>query len=76
MPNQLPHARLGIIIGKKYLRRAVDRNRVRRVIRESFRQSKEKLKGLDIIVMIRANCSSLDNKTLRSNIGDIWQAIS
>ena len=76
MPNQLSYARLGIIAGKRHLRRAVDRNRVRRVIRESFRHAKEKLKGQDLIVMIRSTCSALDSKTIRNDIDNLWQAIS
>lgn len=74
-PNQLSYARLGIIAGKQYLRHAVDRNRVRRVIRESFRHARAALKGLDLIVMIRSGCSSVDTKTLRSDIDQLLQAI-
>jgi ribonuclease P protein component len=74
-PNQLTHARLGIIAGKHHLRRAVDRNRVRRLVRESFRHSMEKLKGLDLIVMIRSQCGSLESKVLRNDIDQLWQAI-
>ena len=74
-PNQLPYARLGIIAGKQHLRRAVDRNRVRRVIRESFRQTKAALAGVDLIVMIRSSCSALETKTIRNDIDNLWQAI-
>src|SRR5699024_8333862 len=35
--NDVGHARLGMAIAKKRLRRAVDRNRIRRTVRESFR---------------------------------------
>jgi ribonuclease P protein component len=74
-PNQFSYARLGIIAGKQHLRRAVDRNRVRRIIRESFRQSMANLQGLDLVVMIRAGCSAVDSKTLRNDIDHLWQAI-
>ena len=75
-PNQLHHARLGIIAGKQHLRRAVDRNRVRRIIRESFRQQKETLKGFDVIVMIRSSCRALEANVIRNDIDHLWQAIS
>ena len=39
----LPDARLGMVIGKKLLKKAVDRNRVRRVIREQFRRQRPQL---------------------------------
>lgn len=51
--NSEKNARLGIIIGKKTLPGAVDRNRVKRIIRESFRQHSIKQCSLDIVVMLR-----------------------
>jgi ribonuclease P protein component len=74
-PNQLEHARLGIIAGKQHLRRAVDRNRVRRIIRESFRHTKEKLKGMDVLVMIRSRCAQFETKVIRNEIDNLWQTI-
>lgn len=74
-PNQLSYPRLGIIVSKQHIRRAVDRNRVRRIIRESFRHQRDKLKGLDLIVMIRAQCAKFDSKTIRNDIDYLWQAI-
>lgn len=77
-PNQKPHARLGIITPKQHLKLAVERNRMRRMIRESFRQHKEALKGLDIIVLIRSKCTPLDEHAkhaLREEINHLWQKI-
>lgn len=44
-------ARLGLIVGKRVVRRAVDRNRAKRLIRESFRQ-REGLPAMDIVVRV------------------------
>ena len=49
--NALEMARLGLIVGKRMLPRAVDRNRAKRVIRESFRQACE-LPAMDIVVRL------------------------
>lgn len=49
--NQTQNARLGVILAKRNIGRAVDRNRIRRQIRECFRLSKHQLIGLDIIVI-------------------------
>jgi len=52
-PNDLVNARLGIIASKKVLPRSVDRNRLRRLIREVFRHHNIKYQNLDIVVMAR-----------------------
>ena len=49
--NELEMARLGLIVGKRMLPRAVDRNRTKRVIRESFRQTGA-LPAMDIVVRV------------------------
>jgi len=63
------NARLGIIAGKKFLPRSVDRNRTKRIIREAFRHHHIKFKNVDVVVMLRRGCTqksgvrtnSLDN---------------
>lgn len=44
------HARLGILISKKHAARATDRNRIKRCIREAFRQSQTGLGSMDLLV--------------------------
>jgi len=51
--NGQKNAKLGIIVGKKTLSGAADRNRVKRLIRETFRQHSIKLCQLDLVVMVR-----------------------
>src|SRR3954465_4856874 len=51
-PNATSTARLGVIVGKRQLRRAVDRNRVKRTMRESFRVVRPALPNLDIVVQL------------------------
>ena len=53
LDNDLGLARLGLVVGKRMLRRAVDRNRAKRVIRESFRQAGG-LPAMDIVVRVAA----------------------
>lgn len=73
--NQKDHARVAIIINKNYVKLTVDRNSIRRVIRDSFRHTKDQLKGLDIIVLIRSECTPLDKKALRDDIAYLWQQL-
>ena len=73
-PNQLPHPRLGLVIAKKNVRLAVQRNRVKRIIRESFRQQGS-LPGLDIVVLARKGMGDLDNAELHRLIEQSWQRL-
>jgi ribonuclease P protein component len=74
-PNQQSVARLGIIIGKRHVKRAVDRNLLRRLIRESFRHLQAQLKGLDIIVLMRSEWCPLGTRIWRNEIDNLWQLL-
>jgi len=52
-PNGLDQARIGIVTSKKVAPRAVDRNRVKRMVREVFRSCRGRLGGLDVVVRLR-----------------------
>jgi ribonuclease P protein component len=43
-------ARLGILVSRRHAAAAVDRNRIKRCIREAFRLEQEGLKGLEVLV--------------------------
>lgn len=73
--NGLPTARLGLIIAKKHIRLAVERNRVKRVIRESFRHRQQQLAGLDVIVLARSGLGGLDSRQLRQQLDRQWQRL-
>ena len=49
-PNDLPHARLGVVAAKRFAPRAVTRNTIKRVTRELFRVTP--LPGIDCIVRL------------------------
>jgi ribonuclease P protein component len=49
-PNALPHARLGVVVAKRFAPRAVTRNTIKRLVRELFRVSR--LPALDLIVRL------------------------
>jgi len=51
-PNQVGYPRLGMVIAKRLLARAVDRNRVKRCVRESFRQVLPELPACDFVVRL------------------------
>jgi len=51
--NQISHARLGVVVAKRFAPRAVTRNTIKRIARESFRQAA--LPAIDCIV--RLSCT-------------------
>jgi len=53
-PNGLGHARMGLVIGKRILPRAVDRNRVKRCARAGFRQIFAELPACDFVIRLLA----------------------
>jgi len=58
--NSLPHRRLGITVGK-IVGSAVQRNRLKRLIREFFRQNRELLPGSsDLVITAKEGAASLD----------------
>lgn len=74
-PNQNLHSRLGLVVGKRFANKAVSRNRIKRVIRESFRFNFENLKGIDIIVIARHQCDTLTKHKLREGIDKLWEKL-
>jgi ribonuclease P protein component len=71
-PNHLPHNRLGLVIAKKHVKLAVQRNRIKRITRESFRLNPDSVAGLDVIVLARKGCDRLDNVELSSILRQQW----
>ncbi len=65
--NTLQNARIGIIIAKKKVPKAHDRNRLKRIIREAFRTSNN-LPNVDIIFLARSGLAGIENVTLRNNL--------
>ncbi|MEO4047918.1 ribonuclease P protein component [Pseudomonas sp. CAU 1711] len=74
--NDLDHPRLGLVIGKKSVKLAVERNRLKRVIRDSFRLNQESLGGLDIVVVARKGLGDLDNAELHEQFGKLWKRLA
>lgn len=73
--NGRDHGRLGLAISKKCARRAVDRNRLKRIARESFRLHQHRLAGRDVIVMCRRKSINAVNQRLFTSLTDHWQQV-
>src|SRR5690606_39184501 len=55
----LPFSRMGLVVGKKKIARAVDRNRFKRLARESFRRNRHLLDSYDLVFLARRNIKLL-----------------
>lgn len=69
-------ARLGIIIARRHVKRATERNRLKRVIRESFRYRRDELPGIDVIVLARPGLTTLHNQTLYQQLDRLWKKLT
>ena len=65
-------ARLGLAISKKNCRLATDRNRIKRVVRESFRHHQAALAGLDVVVINQPAARAAGNQQLFSSLAGHW----
>ncbi|EGN76053.1 ribonuclease P protein component [Idiomarina sp. A28L] len=74
-PNQREHPRMGVTVSKKNAKRAVDRNRIKRIIRETYRLKQHKLAGFDIIVIAKPGVMKLDNQALRELLDYLWRKL-
>lgn len=64
--------RLGMVIAKRFANRAIDRNRVRRCIRESFRANRSTLPPCDVVVQLIDAPGSAD---LGESLRSIWSRL-
>ena len=71
--NATDTARLGLAISKKHCRRATTRNRIKRIVRESFRQQQDQLSGLDVVVINQPGVSLASNPQMFDSLDRHWQ---
>ena len=75
-PNMLAHPRLGLAISRKVAKTAVARNRIKRIVRESFRTHRGRLDALDIVVLARPGLAERSNKELATALKTLWTRLN
>jgi ribonuclease P protein component len=70
--NQRKHPRLGLAIAKKNIKRAVDRNKIKRITRESFRLQQHQLIPIDIVVLARKEATNASSDHLARSLTKHW----
>ena len=71
-PNSLGHPRLGLAIAAKTIGNAVARNRLRRIIRDSFRLAQARLPAADLIVGARVGVRTAPAPQIRASLESLW----
>ena len=74
-PNDRDYARLGLVVSKRNVRRAVHRNESRRLIRESFRLHQEILAGLDVVVLVKCTLPEKPNSFFYECLEKQWKEL-
>lgn len=67
LKNQHDMARLGLAISRKCTRQATKRNRIKRVIRETFRMTRHNLPAFDFVVTCKPAAVATTNVTLKTS---------
>lgn len=74
--NDLNYSRLGIIVAKRNVRRAVTRNLIKRMVRESFRFNQSRLCGTDVIVVVYHAFSLLSRQEIHKVLDEQWRKLA
>ena len=74
-PNGLGHARLGLAVGVRSAGNAVNRNRVKRVVREAFRHIHQELPAVDLVVNARPAAGKATNAEMMASVTTLWNRI-
>jgi ribonuclease P protein component len=74
-PNTLGMARLGLAVASKPFGGSVPRNRLRRLIRESFRLRQHDLPPVDLVVSARPRAKDASAIELRASLDGLWDKV-
>ena len=69
------NAVLGVTVSKKVSKRAVDRNRIKRQIREFFRHNKNELANADLIITAKPNCIKASDQDRHDSLLELWSKV-
>ena len=75
-PNDIGGPRLGLAVSVKNAGNSVERNRLRRTIRESFRLHQHELPAVDLVVSARARARDAAGEELRASLALLWKKVT
>ena len=74
--NDLGYPRLGMAISRKHAKRAVDRNRIKRLVRESFRLNQADLPAADFVVLAKPATKTAPNQDVFKSLQHHWHRLT
>lgn len=74
--NARGEARLGMAVGVRAAGNAVRRNRLRRLIRESFRLHRSELPAVDLVVSVRPAAVQAPNAAIFASLDALWRRVA
>ena len=74
--NDLESPRLGAIIPKREIPLAVNRNQLRRRIRESFRLHQQQLGAHDVIILVKRSALDLSSAEFKQSLEQLWAGLT
>jgi ribonuclease P protein component len=74
--NEVGQPRLGLAVSVKTAGSSVERNRIRRVVREAFRLRQRELPSADIVVNARGRARGASAAQLRESLDQLWTQVA
>ena len=75
VPNHLQHPRMGLAVSKRVSKKAVQRNRIKRQARETFRLMQASLVKMDFVIVAKVGCAEQENRVLSHELQRLWQKV-
>ena len=76
MPNKTPRSRVGVSTAKRIVNKATKRNKLKRLIKNSFLSGLKCEGGFDVVVRVKHQASRVaDDKILIESLTSHWQKI-